>query len=209
MVFTMTEQLTRTFLADPPWMDRGGGNSKRGADGPYELMSKEQILTTMRGWMWGDLINRKSRVDQEGAHLWTWSTSNFLPDALWLIDRLGFRYLTSAVWVKMKTTMLEPNEDELDHVAAVYNSRLQIGLGQYMRHAHEWLLLSTLGEAMVPPPDRRPPSVIFATRTKHSQKPEESYKMIEQVSPWPRLEMFARRPRDGWSVVGNEIQKEQ
>jgi hypothetical protein len=82
---------------------------------------------------------------------------------------------------------------------------LQIGLGQYMRHAHEWLLLGTRGRAMIPEPANRMPSVIFAERTKHSKKPQEAYGLIERASPGPRLEMFAREPRDGWDVWGNEV----
>ena len=35
---------------------------------------------------------------------------------------------------------------------------------------------------------------------KHSKKPEFFQDLIEQVSESPRLEMFARRERDGWDV---------
>lgn len=43
-------------------------------------------------------------------------------------------------------------------------------------------------------------------RVRHSAKPEEAYRRIERVSPGPRLEMFARQPRDGWDVWGNEVE---
>ena len=82
---------------------------------------------------------------------------------------------------------------------------LQIGLGQYMRHAHELLLLGARGEAMVPEPPDRLPSVIFAPRTKHSAKPKQAYRLIEACSPGPRIEFFAREPRKGWRVWGNEV----
>lgn len=49
-------------------------------------------------------------------------------------------------------------------------------------------------------------SVIEAPRGRHSEKPEEAYRRIERVSPGPRLEMFARAPRDGWDVWGNEVE---
>jgi N6-adenosine-specific RNA methylase IME4 len=39
----------------------------------------------------------------------------------------------------------------------------------------------------------------------HSQKPEHFQDIVEQVSPGPYLEMFARRKRLGWSSWGNEI----
>jgi N6-adenosine-specific RNA methylase IME4 len=41
-------------------------------------------------------------------------------------------------------------------------------------------------------------------RGKHSQKPEAFIDMVEQVSPGPYLEMFARRNRLGWDTWGNE-----
>ena len=44
------------------------------------------------------------------------------------------------------------------------------------------------------------------TRGKHSAKPEAFQDMVEAVSPGPRLELFARRARPGWTVWGNEVE---
>ena len=57
---------------------------------------------------------------------------------------------------------------------------------------------------MVPKPENRPPDVFFAERGRHSEKPVVAYQLIEKMSPGPRLEMFARDPRDGWDVWGND-----
>lgn len=43
-----------------------------------------------------------------------------------------------------------------------------------------------------------------APRTRHSEKPDRFYEMVERVSPGPYLELFARRRRYGWDVWGNE-----
>ena len=40
----------------------------------------------------------------------------------------------------------------------------------------------------------------------HSTKPEFFQDMIEVVSDYPRLEMFARRQREGWDVFGDEVE---
>ena len=40
----------------------------------------------------------------------------------------------------------------------------------------------------------------------HSKKPEFFQDLIETVSDAPRLEMFARREREGWDVWGNEVE---
>jgi N6-adenosine-specific RNA methylase IME4 len=39
---------------------------------------------------------------------------------------------------------------------------------------------------------------------RHSQKPAAFLDMVEQVSPGPYLELFARRQRLGWDTWGNE-----
>jgi N6-adenosine-specific RNA methylase IME4 len=41
-------------------------------------------------------------------------------------------------------------------------------------------------------------------RGAHSAKPEAFLDMVEQVSPGPYLELFARRQRLGWDTWGNE-----
>jgi N6-adenosine-specific RNA methylase IME4 len=51
---------------------------------------------------------------------------------------------------------------------------------------------------------RVPTSWFQWPRGEHSEKPEEFYAMVEQVSPGPYLEMFARRSRIGWDVWGDE-----
>jgi N6-adenosine-specific RNA methylase IME4 len=143
------------------------------------LLNKKQIVDVMRGApVWRPAAD---------CHLWLWCTSNFLRDALWTMEVLGFEYKTNAVWSKMK------------------HGRLQIGLGQYLRHAHELLLLGVRGQPRVPEPADRMPSVIIAPRARHSAKPVEAFELIERVSDGPRLEMFARDPRENWTVWGNEV----
>jgi N6-adenosine-specific RNA methylase IME4 len=170
----------KTILMDPPWPERGGGKCKRGADRHYDLISrKEEILRViLQSGVW---------KPHSQCHLWIWTTSTYLPWALWLIGALGFEYKTDWIWEKPR-----------------------MGLGQYRRGQHEQLLFGSRGKACVPKPKDRGTSLIrimdvgSAPRV-HSEKPEESYEVIERVSRPPRLEMFARRPRDGWDVWGNEV----
>lgn len=194
----MTGQ-SKCILLDPPWLERGGG--KRGAQNHYDLMSVADIHRTVMG----AVIESEGRYfdafdPAPDCHLWVWVTDNYLLDGLSLIDRLGFRYIRTIAWVKMA----EFDDDGPSVSIDAARSALQIGLGQYARGSHELLLLATRGKAMVPPPDRRPPSVIFAPRAEHSRKPDESYDLIEQISPGPRVEFFARRDRPGWKHWGNE-----
>lgn len=160
----------RCIAADPPWQERGGGG--RGAQEHYPLLSTPDIIATMlRAPCWrpaGD------------SHLWLWVTNNFLADGLLVMQALGYRYVTNAVWAKDRQ-----------------------GLGQYLRGQHELLLFGVRGQL---PAVVAAPSLISAPRRAHSEKPVESYRLIETVSPAPRLEMFARQRREGWDAMGNEVE---
>jgi N6-adenosine-specific RNA methylase IME4 len=45
-------------------------------------------------------------------------------------------------------------------------------------------------------------------KTPHSVKPDYFYKMVENQSEGPYLELFARRNRINWSVWGNEVESD-
>jgi len=57
---------------------------------------------------------------------------------------------------------------------------------------------------LTPSPRKQPSSWFKWPRGKHSQKPEAFIDLVEQVSPSPYVELFARRHRMGWDVWGNE-----
>ena len=61
----------QTILADPPWLEQGGGKSKRGADKHYSLLKTKQIPKVM--------MEECPYWDQiaEIAHLYLWVTNNF------------------------------------------------------------------------------------------------------------------------------------
>jgi len=177
----------KCILADPPWEELGGqpldpswGGGKRGADQHYPTMRVDEIAAIpVYKWVRRD------------THLWLWVTDQFLPDGLKVMGRWGFRYVRTMVWHKQR------------------NGKTQIGLGQYLRGSHEICLFGVRGSL---PYARKAdgsrlaiPSVFVAERTKHSRKPEESYNIIEQVSPGPRLELFARQEREGWDAMGDEV----
>lgn len=164
------------ILLDPPWQERGGGRIKRGADRHYELVPTRLLPLVILG--------SGAFRPAPDCLLWLWSTNNHLPGALWLMEALGFRYLTNAVWVKDR-----------------------MGLGQYLRGQHELLLLGVQGSGpTVRTEARNLPSVIHAPRGRHSAKPEASYRLIEARTKGPRLEMFARNHRPGWDCWGKEIE---
>ena len=64
------------------------------------------------------------------------------------------------------------------------------------------------GEFLAGKPKRLSAAVrqlIVAPRREHSRKPDEQYERIEALCPGPRLELFARHRRPGWTAWGNQL----
>lgn len=118
----------------------------------------------------------------DNAHLHLWTTNAFLFEAKRVMEAWGFEYKSCYIWVKP-----------------------QMGMGNYWRVSHEFLLLGIRGSA--PFADRSLMSWGEFPRRQHSAKPEEIRALIEKASPGPRLELFARRQAPGWYVWGNEIER--
>jgi len=189
--------LYRCVAMDPPWAEHGGGKCKRGADRHYPLMKLPEIVRVC-----SDVLRGKVADD---AHLWCWYTDNYLPHTLQLVDQLGFRYIRTMQWIKAA-----PLPFRAEVGAAIPPQRAPFmlqpfGLGQYMRGEHEGCILAVRGNGRGLAQHRDVGSVVLAPKTKHSVKPQQAYDKIERVSPGPRLEMFARAPRDGWDIWGNEV----
>jgi N6-adenosine-specific RNA methylase IME4 len=171
----------RTIYADPPWPERGGGKSKRGADRHYPLMTVRQIKA----------LPVQKLADPTGCHLWLWATGNYLGDAVDVLRAWGFRLVNCRPWAKA-----EPHLDTVLPQAP--------GLGQYMRCDAEFLLFGVMGRHM-----RgvwKPRQTIYAPRNRHSVKPPTVRTQIEHMSPAPRVELFARQAYPGWDSWGNEVE---
>lgn len=127
-------------------------------------------------------------ITAQDAHLYLWVPSAMLPEGLKVMQDWGFRYTTSITWVK---TRLDGEPDGS-------------GVGFYFRNATEALLFGVRGSLRTLAAARSMTNVIAARRREHSRKPVEAYHVIEQSSPGPRLELFARQSRVGWTVWGDE-----
>jgi N6-adenosine-specific RNA methylase IME4 len=155
------------------------------ADPPWQLGSPDGINAAENHYPTMPLREIKDLQPNasDNAVLFLWAVNCLLPEALQVIETWGFTYKTNIVWVK-------PG----------------IGLGYWTRNRHELLLFATRGQIDVPEPDQRPDSVIQADRTRHSQKPQAVYELIETTYPrLSKLELFARgQPRPGWQIWGNQ-----
>lgn len=114
------------------------------------------------------------------AHLWVWGVNRMMEDAYRVVRAWGFTPMSLLTWCK-------PGP----------------GMGYYLRNNTEHVIFATRGKPMVP--ERKVLSSWFEwPRLRHSEKPAEFFDIVEQVSPGPYLEMFARTARPGWSAWGNE-----
>jgi len=167
--------LYKCIAADPAWPERGAGQIKRGADRHYKVLDSPHDVIA------AIYHEPEFRPDPKGSHLWLWVTDNYLDDGLFVMRALGFRYVRQLVWYKEG----------------------RIGLGQYLRGQHEVALFGVRGRlsALV----KNQPSAFTAPRGRHSEKPERAYEIIEAVSPGPRLELFARTQRRGWTARGDQL----
>lgn len=120
----------------------------------------------------------------DNAHLHLWTTNAFLWEAGALLRAWGFSYKSCFVWIKP-----------------------QIGMGNYWRVSHEFLLLGVRGR--LPFADSTQRSWLLTRRRRHSQKPYAVRELIEKVSPGPYLELFGREeiPRSQWTVFGNQVER--
>ena len=171
----------RTIVADPPWPYGRNWNGFSGGrvKGPHgssaPLPYAEMSVEAIRSLPVSDFA-------ADGAHLYLWTTQKFLWDAPSVVEAWGFKppglVLT---WCK------EP---------------MGRGLGDAFSPTTEVVLFAHRGGLR--PRDRHKSTWFRGKRGKHSVKPESFLDLVEQVSPDPRLELFARRARFGWDYWGDE-----
>lgn len=115
--------------------------------------------------------------------LWLWTTNAFLPDAFRVLTAWGFAHKTMLTWVKNR-----------------------MGVGNWLRGQTEHCLLATKGHPLVHLTNQS--TVLHAAVREHSRKPEEFYELVESLCPaQPRLELFARGERPGWTCAGAEVRR--
>jgi N6-adenosine-specific RNA methylase IME4 len=124
-------------------------------------------------------------LDEKAADhctMFLWTTQAHLPDSLRMIEEWGWQYICTMVWHK---TGGHKHPDRPS-----YNC--------------EFAVVATKGSPKFVD-TRRFPACFYGERREHSRKPDEFYEMIARVTAGPRLELFARRPHQGFEPHGDEI----
>lgn len=168
------------LVADPPWRygDKLPGPG-RGAAKHYETMSIAEIEAM------GEEI---SSVMAQDSHLYLWCTNGFVEEAHRVVRSWGFRTDNKQLvtWVKMTND----------------GKRVRIGMGRRFRNSTEQCIFAVRGK--LPVLRRNVPNVFFAPRSLHSAKPQAFYDIVTSMSPGPRLELFSRTVREGFTGWGYE-----
>ena len=118
-----------------------------------------------------------------GAHLWLWCTWPMIYEGAphRLLEAWGYRWVGHLTWDK-----------------------IVIGTGHWLRSQDEVLALAVKGKSPPPLLERDQGTVVRVQKNGHSKKPEEFYKILERLSPGPRMELFARQARVDWCRWGEE-----
>jgi N6-adenosine-specific RNA methylase IME4 len=180
-----------TIVCDPPWSftdTLSMSDVKRSAGSQYQTMTIPEIKA----------LGQRGPLRIAGHHLapdaflWLWITNTHLIDGSGaaVAKAWGFNPRQLVTWVKGR----------------IVEERFvpQIGLGHMTRGATEHLLLCTRGRSKFMLKNRRTPNVFIAPRGRHSEKPQAAYDLIEQLTPGPYLDLFARKRREGWQGWGLE-----
>lgn len=136
---------------------------------------------------------------QTQSHLYLWVPNALLPQGIQTLEAWGFTYETNLVWYKIRK---DGGPDRR-------------GMSFYFCNVTELVLFGVRDGLRTLAPGRSQENLIESRKREHSRKPDELYDIIEQCSPGPYLDLFARRPlhpellasrtQHRWTLWGNEI----
>lgn len=171
------------ILADPPWqfINRTGKIAPEHRRlSRYNTMKVDAICALP-----------VTEIAASTAHLYLWVPNALLPDGLRVMSEWGFHYKSNIVWRKIRK---DGGSDGR-------------GVGFYFRNVTELILFGVRGKnARTLKPGRTQVNYLETRKREHSRKPDEMYDIIEACSPGPRIELFARGTRPGWTVWGNQAE---
>lgn len=185
-----SKMLYQTITADPPW--------------PYRDVNGPRVAPSLRPKTWNGVSGAVGSALRYGsmslseicalkpqaasnAHLYLWTTNSFLVEAHEVARAWGFKTKTLLTWIKVKS-----------------DGTPSMKAGHYYRGATEHILFAVKGSLKLMGPPA--PTAYLSPRLPHSVKPAWFYSLVEEQSPGPYLEMFARKTREGWDSWGNDVQ---
>jgi N6-adenosine-specific RNA methylase IME4 len=171
----------RTIVADPPWDVKRLASPGAKAFGTQDgtLRSVELPYKTMSVEAIAALP--VSALAERDAHLYVWTINRYVEATYAIARAWGFEPRTLLVWAK---------------------APMGLGPGGAYSITTEYVLYAARGS--LPALSRVDRTWWSWPRGRHSAKPDAFQDIVEQVSPGPYVELFARRDRLGWDTWGNE-----
>lgn len=166
-------------VIDPPWYWKQWGKDETGARlPPYPTLTTADLARLPIG-----------NVLAPDAVVLLWVIDPMLPQAMRCLEAWGLQFRTVGFyWTKSRPS-------GKDHV----------GLGYYTRANPEQCWIAVRGRG-IPRASMSVRRWLHAPTGGHSEKPDEFYARVEALfGDVPRIDVFARRPRPGWTSMGNEI----
>lgn len=210
------------IIADPPYVFADKlemSDVARGALANYVTMTTSKIKE----------MPVKDISDQAGSVLALWVPSSIIQDGLDIMKAWGFTQKQIWVWTKTKKKPLKElskaliknlKENKNDSQALIVKNTIDdftkgdwsdklmaFGMGRISRNIHEIALIGTCGKINKRIKNRSQRAVFLDAATEHSVKSEILQDRLDKIFPDPtinRIEIFGRRLRDNYLVIGNE-----
>ncbi|HYX72399.1 MAG TPA: MT-A70 family methyltransferase [Nitrososphaera sp.] len=178
------------IYADPPWDYNGKLQFDKTSTSKDKIDLSRKIFISSATFKYPTLkLDELMRIPiceiaKDDCLLFMWTSNPHLAQALKLAEAWGFNYKTVAfIWDKMS-----------------HNP------GQYTLSNCELCLVFKRGRIPKPRGARNIQQLVRSPRKEHSEKPIEVMQAIEKMFPTQeRIELFARRKFEGWSVWGLDI----
>jgi N6-adenosine-specific RNA methylase IME4 len=167
------------IYADPPWEYRDTALYKNYR--PHGFGAEHHYKTMSINEICNLDINS---IADKNSVLFLWITVPLLPEGLKVLIAWGYQYKTSLFWRKI----------------------MSLGCGHWFRGQVEVLLMGIKGN--IKAFHLQKCNFVESRVKKHSQKPDEFYRLIEMTKLNPKIELFARHRREGWDVWGLEAPTE-
>ena len=172
-----------TIVADPPWhYTQGGPRSRPGASRSHSLTGRDRAVNVPPySTMSVDEVAAMpvGSLAGKSAHLYIWTTNAYLRHTFGIAEAWGFTPSQVLTWCKPPRG-LGPG--------GAFANTTEFCLFARRNCPHRQRVNSTWWEW---------------PRGAHSVKPAAFMDLVEQVSPGPYVELFARQPRLGWDHWGH------
>lgn len=203
----------QVIVADCPWGPADKlkmSKVKRGAASNYSTLSIADL----------SLLQVPKLADPNGTVLVLWVLGSMLSEGLKVMKDWGFTQKQTFVWVKTKKEPLQslkksirkirpPTKSLIEKEIDLFNQNgtMSFGMGRLFRQSHEICLVGiNCTKIYKKLKNKSQRSVCFDENRGHSTKPELIQDYLDLMFPnCDKLELFARRNRNGWVVLGDEV----